>query len=192
MPVQLYQQAYHFTHVRNLPGIAEQGLLSHGRLHADGIAYVDISDREVQARRARREPVYGRAIHEYVPMYLNPRNPMLYRLRHQAAAFVMLAVDIDDFTGGDVLFSDGNAACASTRFAPDIRVAHPSRDALDALWWTALPGGRRRRCAEMLVPEGVPTGLIRGVYCLDGRVCDFASRVLRRPALVDNSMFFRP
>lgn len=192
MPVRLYQQAYHFTHVRNLPGIARHGLLSHSRLHQAGIGYADISDHEVQARRARREPVHGRAIHDYVPMYLNPRNPMLYRLRHQSSAFIMLAVDIDDFTDEDVVFTDGNAACASTRFSPDIGVAGPSDPVLRAASWPGLPDGSRRRCAEMLVPDRIRTGLVRGVYCQDGRVGDFAARALQRPAHLDYSLFFRP
>jgi hypothetical protein len=190
MPVQLYKQAYHFTHVANLRGIARAGLLCHRLVRECGIEHQDISDHEVQRRRSRREPVFRRPIHDYVPMYLNPRNAMLYRLRDSAGELVMLAMDIEDFDSEDVVYADGNAACSATAFDSDIRVTVPSIPALLATYWNAVPDGKRQRCAEMLVPDRVLPSRIRGVYCRDPSVRDFASTVLNVPASIDRSLYF--
>ena len=190
MPVQLYKQAYHFTHVANLPGIARTGLLSHRLVREGDLEFVDISDNEVQPRRSRPEPVFRRSIHDYVPMYLNPRNAMLYKLRDYAEDLVMLAVDMDGFEMDDVVYTDGNAACAATRFAADIRVTVPSIPALCAAYWNDVPEGKRRRCAEMLVPDQILPSRISSVYCRDPGVRDFASRVLKLPTSIDRSLYF--
>jgi hypothetical protein len=65
---------YHMTHVDNIPSILKYGLQAHG----NDFQKRDISNQEVNSRRSRREPIYGKRIHDYVPFYFSPRNPMLY------------------------------------------------------------------------------------------------------------------
>ena len=190
MPVELCKKAYHFTHVDNLSDIARHGLLSHNRIRQAGVDYNDISDKGVQRWRQRSEPVYGRSIHDYVPMYLNPRNPMLYCLREYSQHFVMLAIDISEFTPLPVVFADGNAACADTRFGSVLEAAAPAMDALRASSWNAVPDGKRHRCAEMLVPDRIPVSLVDGIYSMNNAIRDLAHRILGREVHTDTSLFF--
>ncbi len=92
------------AHYENLGSILERGILSHALVAQAGLAHVDISLPGAQQWRARPEPVFGCAIHAYVPLYFNPRNPMLYLRRHQQHELVVLCVAADavkTFVGAD-------------------------------------------------------------------------------------------
>lgn len=67
---------HHITAIKNLPSIMDAGLHAHSTM--EEVVHVDISDRKVQERRKRQDPVFGRPLQDYVPTYVNPRNPMLY------------------------------------------------------------------------------------------------------------------
>lgn len=193
MPVDLYNKAYHFTHAGNLRSIARHGLLAHTHVADRGLGCMDISDPAVQQRRANiRDPFHRRGIHEYVPLYLNPLNAMLYRLRWMCDELVMLAVDIDAATQCEPLFTDGNAACDKTWFGTDLSVTQPSDEVLRAQSWINHVDGKRRRCAEMLLPDRVPVELISGVYCDNTDMRRYAQGKLGLPASVQPDLFFNP
>ena len=70
---------WYITHKENIESILVHGILN--RNNAKKLPnYVDISDHQVQSLRKKREPIYHRRIHEYVPMFVNPKNAMLYRV----------------------------------------------------------------------------------------------------------------
>jgi hypothetical protein len=73
---------YHITAIENLRSIMDVGLQPHSKM--DEVAYVDISDWQVQEKRRCLDPVFGRPLHDYVPTYLNPRNPMLFCVAMQS------------------------------------------------------------------------------------------------------------
>ena len=84
MALRLFHELYYMAHHENLGSIAERGILSHSLVGLAGVEHVDISEPGAQQWRALPEPVFGASIHAYVPLYFNPRNPMLYsRLRQQ-------------------------------------------------------------------------------------------------------------
>lgn len=190
MPVQLYSKAYHFTHQDNLPGIAEHGLLSHRRVKANGVCRTDISNQAVQTWRELPEPCFGRSIHDYVPFYINPLNPMLYCLRALRRDLVMLAIDMEAFEHDGVVFTDGNAASRATRFGPDVEATARAFEVLAAQRWSDHIDGKRRRCAELLVPDHVPQGRISGVYCSNPAAALRLAQTLGVDATTDASLFF--
>jgi len=72
----------HFTHMKNLRGIIEDGLESDTRLAKAGRNVVECADREIKSSR-RRMPVQvdpGGVVADYVPFYFAPRSPMMYRI----------------------------------------------------------------------------------------------------------------
>src|SRR5438034_5534392 len=71
-------ELYYISDVRNLPSIAKSGLLCHSA--AAKVAHVSVANEDVQARRARLTVPKGLSLHEYVNLYFNPRNAMLYTL----------------------------------------------------------------------------------------------------------------
>lgn len=165
MAWRLFDCLYYMTHRKNLGSILARGILSHNEVARQGIERVDISDPGAQRWRARCEPVFGRAIHDYVPLYFNPRNPMLFKRHKMQAELVILAISTDAVRACDRLFSDGNAASRATRFSADSGILHSAVEVLRADRWTGFEDGGRRRCAEALVLARVAPGHIRQVLC---------------------------
>ena len=187
------QSVFHITKVDNLLGIAQFGLQSRNRawsLHNP----TDISLPSVQyLRQDKRDPIYDRPLHDYVPLYFRARNPMLYRLKTQQPRLSVLYVDSKVLLGARVVFTDGNAASKETKFfngLDDLRQI--DWDCLQAENWTSFPDGKRKRCAEVLVPDQVPYDLISRVVVSNNKAKDESeeARLLPWPVDVREKWFF--
>lgn len=157
-----FSHLYHMTHIENLSSIMKHGLLAHGNPYQAK----DISDHEVNGRRSRMEPIYGRRIHEYVPFYFNPKNAMLYRRKAMQDAIVILVFGRELIDVDGAIFTDGNASSMNTRFSNNT-------DRLDQLDWACLrdwswcnhQDGKRTRMAEVLVPHRVGMERLQKIIC---------------------------
>ncbi|MFN8969687.1 MAG: DUF4433 domain-containing protein, partial [Pseudanabaena sp.] len=120
---------YHMTHISNLASIIRYGLLSHNVAHKLNLIQSDISDSDVQNIRAGlKDKIYNRSLHEYVPLYFSPRNPMLYRRKEIQEDIVILGLDPNLLFESKIVISDGNAAAGDTLF-------YGSTDSLHELKW---------------------------------------------------------
>lgn len=186
---------YYMMPLKNFQTVRKHGLVSRSTAMAQGVNIQDYSDPEVQSRRAnRRDTVFERFLHDYVPLYLNPRNPMLYRLRDRAADLVVLGLTPSLLDYHDQhCFTDGNAASELTLFAKDPSVVLPSLDALKAVYWNDMPDGKRRRCAEVLVAPSIAPGFIEVAICSNvetAEVVNDAGLNLDDRLIVEPSFFF--
>ena len=112
---------YHLTHIANLRSIWNLGLLSHNRAH-DQTDPRDIADPEVIAKRSgRRDTIFDRPLHDYVPLYFTPRNPMLYKRREIQSELAILCLSKHVLLFNGTVFTDGNAASMDTQFFGDCR-----------------------------------------------------------------------
>ena len=161
-------QLHYITPIANVPSILQNGLLSHAR--AAGHRHRSIAMSDVQGRRALRSIPGGRRLHEYVNLYFDARNPMMYSRResHEALCVLRVANAVLDLPG--VAIADQNASTDFVRF-------YPSPDGLAALdrtlvfaefWTDSNPLEYRRRkaarCAEVLVPDRVEPCYIQGAF----------------------------
>ena len=190
MPVVLWRHFYHITHRDNLRNIFRYGILSWHCAHQRGLTASDISDPQVQERRNRIEPVFRRSIHEYAPLYFNPKNPMLFRRRELQEELVILEVSPDVLRYNQHIFTDGNAAAATTTFCTNREIIAASEDALRAEWWTALPDGKRRRCAEVLIFPSVTPRFITNAICANQGSASAINWTCPVSVIVDTSFFF--
>ena len=191
MALRLFQELYYIAHFDNLGSILERGIFSHAWVTQTGVERVDISEPGAQRWRALAEPVFGRAIHAYVPMYINPRNPMLYVRRPLQHELVVLCVSVDAVHAArQALFTDGNAACRATRFSTALDVVEPAVPVLRAGYWGDFPDGRRMRCAEALVLDQVAPHFITRVACNNLALVQRARQQLGLQVEVDHSLFF--
>jgi hypothetical protein len=177
------------THIDNIVSILNNGLLS----HANSKVSVDISNQEVNDRRARKEPIYHKSIHSYVPFYINPKNAMLYCRRDIQDDIVILAYNKDLITKSGAIFTDGNASSNATKFYRHIKD-------LDRLYWNVLDAsswydkidGKRRRMAEVLVPQKVKTNRLQTIICNSystyNKLCDIVNDSIE--VVVDHSFYF--
>lgn len=191
MALRLFQEMYYLAHYENLGSILERGILSHEQVAQAGLMRVDISEPGAQRWRAQAEPVFGRAIHAYVPLYFNPRNPMLFSRKYLQHQLVVLRVSADAVnTAPQALFTDGNAACRNTRFSTDFDVLKPAEPVLQAPYWNHFADGRRLRCAEALVPNRVAPQFIDAVACNNLPLARHLQQQFGLAAQVDSSLFF--
>ncbi|MCQ8879692.1 DUF4433 domain-containing protein [Pseudoalteromonas shioyasakiensis] len=107
----------HITHIANLQGILSKGLLNHN----NKAQKVDISNGLVNARRAKKEPIYKYSVHDYVPFYFNVKNAMLFQVQKEfGEEVIILSFRKEIIASPKVIFSRGNASSLSTTFTPDI------------------------------------------------------------------------
>lgn len=182
---------YHLTHKNNLAGILQHGILSHADvLTRDDVLAVDISDPGAQKWRDRAEPVNHRAIHDYAPLYINPKNPMLFVRRDIQHEIVILKISPKVMEDGQHVFSDGNAACRETKFSAEPSIVEVSIDALNSTYWSNCIDGKRRRCAELLVyPKVQPIHIVSAI-CSNKTLAIKIALETRIQIEVDPSMFF--
>lgn len=153
----------------NIPSILEHGLLSHRR--ADRLHHHSVANSSVQAQRGRVRLPTGRNLLDYVNLYFDARNPMMYVIQEKHLTLAVLRIDRSVLELPGVMISDGNAARGLTRFAPptDEGFAIIDETVVFADFWThpdpQIQDERKRiRCAEVLVPDQVPPQFILGAY----------------------------
>ena len=147
---------YYLAHIDNIPSMCRHGLLSHNKAHGHGYVQEDIADPNVVSLR-NEKVVFGRPLHDYVPLYFTPKNPMLYRRRNMQNRVAILCLDSDLLLLEDAVFSDGNAASLYTDFFNDLAdLSKLDWDCIRSERWDSFLQGRRRRCAEVLVPGRIP------------------------------------
>ncbi|GEM_PF-2261181 len=172
LTIKTYQihSLYHITHISNLSDILREGLLCKNALDKASKKYVDISDADIQQHRhTKKISLNNLSIHDCVPLFLSPKPPMLSARREQQAEIIYIHVSPEIFVIDDVVFTDGNARSNSTRFYKNL-------DDFNKLDWNILrktywndkdekknSENKRRRAAEVLVPQCVPASHIRKI-----------------------------
>src|SRR6185437_7286091 len=76
--------------IATVPSILQRGILSHRR--AEKIGHQSIALQDVQERRSRVVVPNGRPLHEYVNLYICPRNPMLFKRKDEHEELCVLRV----------------------------------------------------------------------------------------------------
>lgn len=165
---------YHFTHLRNLPGILERGYVGCDRLvREQGALQVDCGDQDIKRRRRSRKVDCppGGVVADYVPFYFAPRSPMLYKIDKGSVPtypegqdpliYLVTTPARLESAGSSGVFSDGNCAADITAFDNDLARlgTHVDWPLMAAERWNNTgedPDRMRRRMAEFLVPERLP------------------------------------
>ena len=187
----LFHRFFYITHLENLASIRANGLLSHNVMVARKIIHVDISDPGAQRWRDRLEPVFHRPIHDYVPLYINPRNPMLYLRRelHQELTIIKISSSIVDACSH--VYTDGNAASKLTAFASDRTVVLNSIPALTGNSWTDFSDGKRRMCSEVLIYPSIQPMYLEGAVCSNAETAKEVRKLCNLVSVIDPQMFFQ-
>jgi hypothetical protein len=176
------------VHVDNLAVYLERGAL-HAPNHApaDRLGWRATHDASIQGRRSTRVvPVPpGGVLLDYVPFYLGPRSPLLFRLAtgrvrgygEGQEPLVTLVASAEDVVaaGRRCVFTDGQALVGYTTFHDDLtRLADLDWATIHAEQWSRTEGDpdrQRRKQAEFLVHESLGWELVRGIA-----VCNDSAR----------------
>ena len=158
---------YYITHKQNIESILENGILNFYDANKLNSSHIDISHPEVQSKREKVEEHYSRKIHDYAPLYFNPKNPMS-RLRWNdfKNALCFLQVSVSALAEGEFLISDGNAASQVTKFYKSLdQLDLLPWDVIQAEYWNDHDDGSRKRCAEVLIYPKIKPEHIKSIFC---------------------------
>ena len=153
--------------LRNVPSILRLGILSHVR--AARVLHVSIAKEGVQAIRARKAVPNGLRLHDYVNLYFNPRNPMMFLRKDSHASCCILRIDPSVLDLDGVVVADRNAARFAVFHSVNEGLPLIDRDLVFAQYWThenPIEQDRRKalQCAEVLVPHVVEPTFIIGSW----------------------------
>ena len=186
---------YHMTGLGNIQSLLTYGLLSKHEIVERGLQYVDISNQDVQSKReCKCDTQYGRNLHDYASLYMNPRNAMLYAVKQKGNPIFMLEIDLSVLDEASFVFTSANAASSGARFYRDI-------NDLDKLKWDIIRSQswygkelswKQQMQAEFLVHPKVLPKYICAVVCRD--IESKKALEVNRPISVDikcdSSLFF--
>ncbi len=191
---------YHITHISNLESILKRGLYSHDQVRKCKILPSIVYDRDIVEWRGYIPTARRKSLHEYVNLYFNPRNPMMYRVKvHERRDVAVVQVNSRVLDRKDVLLADGNAAANATAFHPvDMKTLAQLRQQVDRESWNdpdeaVKKENKRKMMAECLVPEHVPPTMIEAVHVVDRRSADRVMQLLSGTGIrliVNPHMFF--
>jgi hypothetical protein len=163
------------THIDNLASILRHGLLAHN----NPFQKVDISNSQVNRRRAANEPVYGRPIHDYVPFYFNARNAMLYASQKNFGdAVILLGFNLRLIEKSGIVVTNGNASCNDTLFSGETSY-------LDNLDWQRVFSHswcqygvyddelKREMMAEVLLFDRVEISELEVIFCSSPSIANY-------------------
>lgn len=142
------------------------GLLSKNLIEEHGIPYIDISNLSVQDRRDSRK-VGNRLLHDYVPLFIAERTPMMYKLIKRddidRRKLNLLVISPGIILSDGVYFSNGNVASEDTTC-----YSNDNLEKLEELNWFLIRSGswndpdeeikriqKLEISAEVLIPDQV-------------------------------------
>lgn len=176
--------AHHVTHLYYIfpiviaGSIESRGILSKNAVQRGHFSTSSFALEEAQSIRDKREVVLPDkkqvSLHELVPLYFNPCNPTLWRLKVEnkwpELGIAVIPVSRLCSSIGCWIASDGNVASGpKTRLlGGDDALSHLDWPLLRALTWNhpdpqVKAEHKRRRCAEFLVWPSVPASCIEEI-----------------------------
>ncbi len=181
--------------IANVPSVMAHGLLSYEA--AAALAHHSVAMPEIQDRRDKVQVPGGLKLHQYANLYFHARNPMMYKRHDQAASLCVLRVSIEALNLDNAVVTDQNASSDYVRFLSPGQLDMVNFDMVYARDWRH-PGDqiaywrhRAMKCAEVLVPQRVPSELLVGAYV----VSESAGNLLKvtgfgLPITIDADLFF--
>jgi hypothetical protein len=181
---------WHMTHYTNIPNILKYGLLNHYDSINRNLNNVDISNPEVQKWRDGREEIYNHRIHDYAPLYINPRNPMLYVRRRISSELCLIEVTLSVLAEHKFLVSDGNAASRNTVFYNKLNhLSSLPWEVINTNFWPDFDEGKRKMCSEVLIYPNISPDYIGNIHCCSKRTIQLLSGCGRN-VCESNHLFF--
>lgn len=197
---------YYITHIDNLPSIIRHGILSQKRVGIENTQGISMFKRQkdkkenISRKRKTVPKICGNNLLHYANLFLQPRNPMMYRtvFENSGEKLAVLEVDNTILEESGVVITDGNATSETTQFyvpSEKTKIAQQHWTIIKNEWWKECDGSKRKIMAECLVPNRVKPEYIRSIIVANhkaenqvkGLVDNFQPSTILNPHL-----FFQP
>ena len=167
---------YHLTHISNLHGIVEKGLLCDSAMNNGD--YVNSGNMNIKAKRKLMPVPSGGCVGDYVPFYYAPRSPMLYtqyinrNINQHEIIYLCTTAERIIASGAKWCGTDRNAAIFNAAFYNTIETMENSVDwaLMNSTQWANtedFPDRMEKRMAEFLVFHSVSITDIIGIGTYD-------------------------
>jgi hypothetical protein len=156
---------YYIAAYENLESIMEHGILSRENiLKKPEISFVDPSEQNCQIRRSSKD------LHDFVPLFINPRNAMQYRYLKEGRKIVILEIDEKIVETKGAKISIGNASKFDSKQI-DYSLENYKKLDFKTIFKKSWYGNSRTKSlmqSEILIPEKIPTKYIKAIYTYPG------------------------
>ena len=162
---------YYITHINNLGSILEKGIFCHKKIEEKKIGFTPIYNAEIVATRKKKKLPDGRDLWDFVNLYFQPRNAMLYRVIFFSGVnledIIIIGLKYSILNRKDIFVTTGNAASYNTEILPTGKAKKyikTIREKTDKGWWASQDGSKRELMAECLVPDDLSPEYISEIY----------------------------
>ncbi|WP_205101223.1 DarT ssDNA thymidine ADP-ribosyltransferase family protein [Marinitoga litoralis] len=152
----IFEKFYYITPYENAIKIFKSGYI-YSREYAIRKSYIekDYSDRDVQNRRRYKKLPNKKMLYEYVPLYINPRNAMLYRYLKEKRNIVILEISNKILRIYDHYFSIKNASAEDAIFTKNIKDLELKKDMIFSKNWYGNKELKQIMQSEVLIYEKI-------------------------------------
>jgi hypothetical protein len=181
--------------VENIPSVLSYGILSHDR--ASKLTHATVAMKVIQDKRDKKHVPGGLKLHQYANLYFHARNPMMSKRRDEASEICVLRVADRVLGIPGAVITDQNAASNYVRFYAPAQIGRLDLDTIFARNWKHPEDQIREwkhssvKCAEVLIPERIPSEFIKGAFVLNDAVQQSLIDIgFRLPITIDADLFF--
>jgi len=179
---------WHITHMNNINNIHWNGLISNSEINRyEELIHEDISIKGVQEKRKKIDPIYQKKIHDYVPLFINPKNAMLFSVQKKYQDQICLIEVSLDVLNNQYLFTDGNAAKYITNFYSDVASEYqkiPWKDVFKDSWqvpymdhnhtfYETNEALKSHMQSEFLIFPKIESKFIKKIHCQNQGIVNF-------------------
>ncbi|HCI56062.1 MAG TPA: DUF4433 domain-containing protein [Bacteroidales bacterium] len=192
---------YYIAHINNLESILKRGILCHRKIEEERIEFTPIYDAGIVFSRKEKKVTEKSNLWDFVSLYFQPRNAMLYRVIFYSGVNVedllIIGLKSDLLYKNDIFITTGNAASPYTVFLQSDKsqeVLEIIREKTDKEWWSPTDGSKREMMAECLVPEMVSPEYISEIYVSNDRALSKVKKICNEtiPVISEPELFFLP
>jgi len=192
---------YYITHINNLPSILEKGILCHRKIKEDKIEFTRIYDEDIIALRRNKNLPDGRNLWDFVNLYFQPRNAMLYRVIFFSGInledIIVIGLKYSILNREDIFITTGNAASYNTEIfsaGKAKKYIKTIREKTDKEWWASEDGSKRELMAECLVSDIVNPDYISEIYVPNYNSRSKVKRICKKDITIipEPELFFLP
>ncbi|WP_086297306.1 DarT ssDNA thymidine ADP-ribosyltransferase family protein [Campylobacter devanensis] len=174
-------------YIANLDNLSD--IMSHG-----------ISAISTDPKRSHAEPIYGKAISEYVSLYFNPRNATLYPAQKSyGSKVIILQIHKTALLADGVIFTNASATAARYECANELSDLLNTQfiswsEVMSKDWNHADRSIKQSKIdkmmAEALVPTHLSIDMIAGIICQDSSIAKSIASDYNITAVADMEYFF--
>ncbi len=191
---------YYITHIQNLESILKHGIYSHNKIKNSNILYKTIYENEIINKRKFKTTTDGKSLLDYVNLYFQPRNSMMYRVINEFGedSIIVLGVSGEVIYKNGVFVTDGNAASDYSTFYPVYKTeSYIIQNILKKIIYNTKHKSwyndwriKIQLMAECLVPEIVENYYIKEIYVSNFLIKSKLNSLNYKLPIIINDFFF--